>query len=237
MDKKYKMTAGFIVISICLAIGGATLKNKKEEVVFADEKTVKEQTFEENKEEIVLGSVSITPAPSFENAPSVTATPRKEEMIVVHVCGNVNDPGVFCLPQGSRIYEAIELSGGLTEEADDSVINLADRCIDGMQIFVPAKSDELQKEKENYLTPPSNAGGYATESLGSGDGSSGGAVNINTAGVDELMTLKGIGRSRAEDIIAYREQNGSFGSVEEIMNIRGIKEGMFSKIKDDITVR
>lgn len=151
-------------------------------------------------------------------------TPEAES-VFVYVCGAVNSPGVYELKSGARVYEAIELAGGVTEEAAQELLNQAEVVSDGERIYVP--------DREEAEAFQSGTGGLET---GVTDGSEKGKVNINTAGKDELMTLTGIGEAKAESILRYREENGRFGSIEELMQIEGIKEGVFNKIKDDITI-
>lgn len=159
-------------------------------------------------------------------APEVTAEP---EEIYVDVCGAVARPGVFALESGSRVYQALEAAGGILPEGSAVFINQAQILTDGQQVYVPT-----QKEAEQQgASPPGLSAGGA--SAGSGD-ETGGKVNINTADETQLTTLSGIGPSKAQAIIAYREENGGFSSIEEIMNVQGIKEGTFGKIKDDIAV-
>ncbi len=137
----------------------------------------------------------------------------------VHICGAVERPGVYELLEGSRVFQAVELAGGFLPEADESGLNLAALISDGMKILV------LTREEAETAS--------AQEGEGAGKQ---GKVNINTASEKELMTLKGIGESRAKDIIAYREKHGRFSKIEDIMQVPGIKDGAFQKIKDDITV-
>lgn len=134
------------------------------------------------------------------------------EYIFVYVCGAVNLEGVYELPSGSRVYEAVEAAGGFREDADKSNVNQAEVLEDEERIYVPVVGEETQE-----------------------DSSKDGKVNINKASKEELMTLPGVGESRAESIIQYREENGAFRSVEDIMQVSGIKEGLFEKIKDMIT--
>lgn len=145
--------------------------------------------------------------------------------IYVQVSGAVAHPGVYQLPEGSRIFEAIELAGGVTAEADITSVNQAQFLSDGQMIYMYAVGEE-------------GAEGAATEAAGekTAEAESDDRVNINTATTEQLMTLPGIGQSKAESIISFREEHGAFCSVEEIMNIEGIKEGVFSKIKDRIKV-
>lgn len=141
------------------------------------------------------------------------------EHIYVYICGQVNKPGVYEMPVSSRLYELLQRAGGYTKGAAETYLNQADILTDGEKIYVPSVY-ELE------------------ESPGALSGAEGKTerVNINTAKLDELQTISGIGESRARDIIAYRESNGRFGSIEDIMKVPGIKEGLFSKIKEQITV-
>lgn len=149
------------------------------------------------------------------------------EMLCVFVCGQVASPGVYELPVGSRIYQAVEAAGGLLEAADTTCVNQAEPIEDGQRIYLPSVEEV---ENEEYGVS------WTTEADSGQTVSSDGRVNINTAGKEELMTLTGIGEQKAQAIIAYREQNGSFQSIEELMQVEGIKEGTFEKIKEDITI-
>ena len=160
----------------------------------------------------------------------------KPETIWVYVCGQVADPGVYELAAGDRVVNALSAAGGMTEQAAETYLNQAEVLADGQKIYVPSEK-EAQEQK---LSPDGSSPGAGSTGDGSpGAGSSSGRtekVNLNTAGKAELMTLGGIGESRAEAIISYREENGGFRSIEEIKKIEGIKEGIFGKIKDKITV-
>ena len=144
---------------------------------------------------------------------------------VVYVCGAVRQPGVYTLPSGSRICDALEAAGGMLENADGRVLNLAAQVSDGQQITVYTL-DETEADP----------GIAARENSTSSVPAEKAPVNINTAGAEELMTLTGIGAAKAEAIIEYREANGGFAAPEEIMNIDGIKEKTFLRIKDRITI-
>lgn len=152
--------------------------------------------------------------------------------LVVYVCGEVRKPGVYELDEGSRILDAIMAAGGYTKDAGDDYLNLACMVSDGDKVYVPSK-----EEIENGSAAGLDSGIQNASVTGSGNSTQGGLININTATAEELMTLPGIGASKAEKIIAYREQNGRFSAIEDIMQISGIKEGMFNKIKDRICVR
>ncbi len=153
---------------------------------------------------------------------------KQTATICVYVCGAVHAPGVYELTGEARVYQAIEAAGGLTDEADDRHLNQAAELSDGEQITVYTKEEAktLAKEGEQYAGEAPSQGGTADPSK----------VNINTADAAQLQTLKGIGASRAEDIIAYRDANGPFQAIEDIMKVNGIKQSLFGKIKDSITV-
>lgn len=159
------------------------------------------------------------PASTSENTIEETTVYQEDIECCVYICGAVEKPGVYCLPAKSRIYEVVLLAGGLTEEACEDSINQAEEIIDGQMIKVLTKEEASQAVTQISDTKDSD-----------------GRININTASADELMTLPGIGSSKAESILSYREEQGGFSSIEELMNITGIKEGVYSKIKDHITV-
>ena len=142
------------------------------------------------------------------------------EEIVVHVAGAVMVEGVYTLPADSRIYQAIELAGGLREEASSTYLNQAELLTDGQSVIVPTK-DEV--EQGAVVSPASSI-------------NDSGKVNINKATKEELMTLTGIGESKALSIITYRETNGEFQTIEALKNISGIGEATFEKLKEQITV-
>lgn len=143
----------------------------------------------------------------------------------VYVCGAVKAPGVYELAGSARVYEAITLAGGMRDDAAAEALNQARVVTDGERIYIPTL-EELEKGIADGDMPK------VTEP----DSSNRGKLNINTAGREELKTLPGIGDSKADSIISYRESNGHFKSIEELMNVEGIKEGVFNKIKDSIIV-
>ena len=140
-----------------------------------------------------------------------------EELIKVHILGEVNSPGMIELKVGDRVYDAIEKAGGTTELADISKVNLAYILSDGEKIYIPSIND--------------------TNDVGMQEEFKSGKVNINTASKEELQSLSGIGESIAQEIVNYRNKNGKFSSIEDIKNVSGIGENKYEKIKDNITVK
>ena len=158
-------------------------------------------------------------------------------VVYVHVCGHVRKPGVYQLSASSRICDAISAAGGMDKEADPAWWNQAAQVTDGMQIRVPSKKEVESGEAGAYAEGMTGrqeaASADSTKAAGSDAGN---RVNINTASVEELITIPGIGAKRAEDILRYREEHGKFSSVEDIKNVPGIGDGIYSRIKDHIRV-
>ena len=164
------------------------------------------------------------------------------ETIYVDICGAVTSPGVYELPSGSRVFQAIEKAGGYLPEAAASYLNRAKGLSDGQQIYVPTQAEvdsqmiqvtENGQEATSETVPGNNNG---EESAGENT-STDQKINLNTADVSQLTTLTGVGESKALAIIAYREENGPFTSTEDIMSVPGIKEGTYEKIKDKIAIK
>ena len=170
------------------------------------------------------------------------ASSEEAKTLVVHICGAVSAPGVYELPAGSRIIDAVEAGGGFLPEADEACCNLAEEIVDGCQIYIMTKSESCadgQAEKKAGIQTSPDSDMQTTDRnvrSNSAPALENGLVNLNTADVAALMTLPGIGESRAKAIISYREQHGAFAQIEDIMKISGIKQAAFSKIKDKITV-
>ncbi len=162
------------------------------------------------------------------------------ETIAVYLCGQVCNPGVYVLEAGSRLYQAVEMAGGLTDQAQAEAVNLARVLSDSEQIYIPDISEQVSIPVAEWLPSASTvASGESTGSDGktiSKPSDNPLVVNINQASVAELMQLPGIGQVKAEAIVAYRNSNGLFSSIEEIKNVPGIKEAAFEKIKGMIIV-
>ena len=157
---------------------------------------------------------------------------ENEEKVIVHVIGEVNNPGVVTLDEGTRIIDAINAAGGKTEEADLSKVNLAYIVEDGTQIYIPRINENLN-EIELMSTEAGQSVITNEEKEENGQETK---VNINTANKEKLETLPGIGEATAQKIIDYRAANGKFKTIEEIKNVSGIGDAKFDNLKDKIVV-
>ena len=166
------------------------------------------------------------------NSVNVSHTVYQEKSVTVYVCGAVVSPGVYKLMAGSRVVDGINAAGGMNPEAHEFYLNQAAMLSDGDKLYVPTK-DEVINDTASGVDSGLNIDSGMSNDKGCTDAA---MVNINSAGIDELMTLPGIGQSKASAIIEYRNSYGSFSSTEDIMNVGGIKEGMYNKIKDKICV-
>lgn len=163
---------------------------------------------------------------------SVTQPPKQEvtetKILVVYVCGAVEIPGIYTLSPGSRLYEAIQMAGGFSKDADTAYHNLAREIEDGERVYILSTSETKELTAEQQAAGEENSGAAVQAN---------GLINLNTATAEQLMTLPGIGEARAADILAYRAKIGQFTDIEELMNVSGIGEARFEKIKDKITVK
>ena len=196
-------------------------------------------------QETVAGLSEVTEIPAVAEIPAATEAPQK---IFVDVCGAVASPGVYELDEGSRIFQAVDAAGGYLPEAASDYLNKARSLDDGQQIYVPTQ-EEVEAGTEEILAKRPEIADLTGNTAGDSDAEQNGLqseaeadseqvddrIDLNTADAALLSTLSGIGQSKAEAIIAYRQEHGGFASIEEIMNVEGIKEGTFSKIKDKIS--
>ena len=160
-------------------------------------------------------------SPAASASPSLS--PSAAPTLMVDVAGEVRRPGVYTLPAGARVCDAIDLAGGVTGKAQLTAVNLAARLVDGQQVVVPSRGA--------VVTPGQTGTGSGTVSGGPTS-----PVNINTATLEQLDALSGVGPATAQKIIAYREANGGFKSIEEIKNVPGIGDAKFEALKGSITV-
>lgn len=161
-----------------------------------------------------------------EGSPAATAAPD----VMVYVCGAVRSPGVVRLPDGARVTDALEMAGGPTAKAELAAVNLAAPVSDGQQILVPERGAAV-------AVAPASGGATGSSAAGaSGAAAPGALIDINSASLEELDTLDGVGPSTAQKIIDYRAANGGFKTIEEIKNVPGIGDAKFAAMQDSITV-
>ena len=175
-----------------------------------------------------IAEARLEAAPQPELQPEIAHTPPPEDtMIMVHIIGAVYAPGVYEVPYGSRVFQVLDLAGGHTSEADLELINLVAVVHDGLQIRIPAIGDEPQEIPQD---------GQASQGTGTAATTADGRVNINLANLTELQTLPGIGPVIAQNIIDFRDANGSFNSIEDLLNVQRIGAATFENIRDRVTV-
>ncbi|VKF05310.1 competence protein [Streptococcus pneumoniae] len=148
--------------------------------------------------------------------------PLEQDLITVDVKGAVKSPGIYDLPVGSRVNDAVQKAGGLTEQADSKSLNLAQKVSDEALVYVPTKGEEAVSQQTGLGT----ASSISKEKK----------VNLNKASLEELKQVKGLGGKRAQDIIDHREANGKFKSVDELKKVSGIGGKTIEKLKDYVTV-
>lgn len=179
--------------------------------------TLDDESISLDNDEDVSESISTCP----------TSIPSEEKIyIYAHICGAIENPGVYKLEMGARIVDFIQACGGLTADGDGNYINQAEAVVDGQRIYIPTKAELEALAIDDYI-----AGDWVDA-----DSEAELAVNINKASEKDLMELPGIGEAKAKSIIKYRETQGKFDKVEDLMNIPGIKEGLFNQISTRIRV-
>ncbi len=178
---------------------------------------------DEGEEQEEGGASYIVETQQSQGGPEVQGGEAEGVLVVVHVSGAVQRPGVYELREGMRVIDAIEMAGGGTEKSDIHQLNLAETLYDGQKIYVPVKGEEM---------------GYVGS--GSGGKSSAGSttrkLNLNTASIEELEDLPGIGPTLATRIVEYREKHGPFRKVEQLMNVSGIGIKKFESLKDKVRI-
>lgn len=183
-----------------------------------------------NRKEIIivivmlLGFISFTFFSESNNDYVIEESIEKEEImpekIIVDIKGEVNSPGSYEIDQGKRIKDIIEIAGGLKDDASTDNINLSSKLTDEMLIVIPKKEEEKDTNNQSIVI---------NSQLDN-------KISINTANLNELMSISGIGKTKAQSIIDYRINNGRFNSINDIMNVSGIGKSTFEKIKDYIKV-
>lgn len=210
MQKWKKSLAALLMAGLFLTAGGCRAKQQE----IYDTGAFREETALSGGGEAVRAESEGLPVTEAPEAP-----------VCVYVCGAVKNPGIYELPQGARIFEAIQKAGGFSPEADQEWLNQAEQVRDGQRLRVYTAEETAGLEEDGVFLDNRETWKEGPQK-----------INLNTASKDELMTLSGIGEAKAEAILAYRREHGAFASIEEIQNIPGIKSAVFSKIKDQIVV-
>ena len=203
-----------------------TIETIRDDTSVASDKEVSEQESSDMEE---------SPKEASDDASEPEITTGSNDSVYVYICGAVVNEGVYKLPSDSRVVDAVNKAGGMNEDACQGFVNLAEKLSDGEKIYIPT-AEEIESEDIrvgiNSFESISSSENSSSEDSVSEDG----RVNINRATKQELMTLSGIGESKAEDIISYREASGGFNSIQELTNVNGIGTATFDKLKDKIKV-
>ena len=168
---------------------------------------------------------------------------EKVELLKVDIKGQIVNPGIYSVSSSARVIDVIEQAGGLTTNANTTVINLSKKVIDEMVIIIYSndevndfkKTKELEQQVQTQCIQK-DENSLVNDACITTNTETSSKVSINNASIQELQNLPGIGEAKAKDIITYREQNGPFKSIEDIKNVSGIGESLFAKIKDYITL-
>ena len=206
--KEYKIIA--ICTGLGLLVGGFFLLKP------APQTPVQETNLQAEVEAVSKNSVSEKEVKKEEKE-----EPFEQDLITVDVKGAVKSPGIYDLPVGSRVNDAVQKAGGLTDQADSKSLNLAQKVSDEALVYVLTKGEEASQQ----------SGSGATSSTSKDK-----KVNLNKASLEELKQVKGLGGKRAQDIIDHRESNGKFKSVDELKKVSGIGAKTIEKLKDYVTV-
>ncbi|MGC8783210.1 MAG: helix-hairpin-helix domain-containing protein [Armatimonadota bacterium] len=174
-------------------------------------------------------SAPTLPAETGEATPSQGTPPAESDEIVVHVAGAVKKPGVVRIPRGSRVDDAVKAAGGFSSQADPDSVNLAQPLEDGVQVYVPRKGESVQVEARVGAVRQGATSEHREPLRGK--------INVNTASAEQLESLPGVGPATARAIIEYRKQNGSFHSVDELIEVRGIGPKKLEQIRPYVTLR
>lgn len=247
MDKKKRIktvsAVCFVLICGVVYVWIHCGQQGKEQIVWEQNDRVRENpenVVNEETEQSTSGNDEIRPekAESISNGgeensktSEETQEALQEAVICVHICGAVAAEGVYRLSEGSRLIDGVTAAGGFLPAADTSYHNLAALLSDGQKIYVPTVEETKDVPVSERTEPVGNSGAERTEKAAQQA-----KVNINTADIEELTTLSGIGESKAKSILQYREKVGAFQKIEELKNVSGIGEAMFERVKEDITV-
>jgi competence protein ComEA len=224
--EREKWFFGLIVFLLFLMFSLIVYLNLEEKTVVDDSIPTLDLSIHDLDRPLAMNKVSSNPTESDRNKEQATPT----ETILIDVKGEVESPGVYPLPKGARVDDAIKAAGGATSQADLTAINLAEKLSDGLAVLIPSIEDKKDKELNSSIVSAANG------SSGKSSSSSHSKVSLNQASKDELMQLPGIGESKADAIIRYRDQFGPFETVEQLLEVKGIGDKMLENIREYITL-
>ncbi len=233
MKKRIYFTFTGILFSACIFFLNAC--SADEEVLFVESSEMQLVSPDGEAKTDVSGEAGSVPADEDAEISGQQVVFVEEEKITVHICGAVQNSGVYELREGSRVMDAVLAAGGFWEDADEEYVNLATVLADGDKVRIPTKNETAELAVPDGIPEVGVVSGPG--SMDETDSAVQEKVNINTADAKELCTLPGIGQTRAESILDYRKEHGDFARIEDIMQVSGIKENSFKKIKDMITVK
>lgn len=216
-----------LVILVLMMVLTGCKKAETTEILLSDDCNISGESAHDDSLQVVGETI---PDASCNSSNVTIENPQTEkETLVIFVCGAVVTPGVYYLEDGSRIVDAIDAAGGFLEDADKNYVNLAAPIEDGIKLLIPTVEETKMALEE---APSGVIDNFDNQS----SVNTGGLVNINKASKEELKTLPGIGDGIAGKIIDYRNTNGNFTCIEDIKKVSGIKDKLFAKIKEYITV-
>lgn len=243
MNKKYivvAVTCGLLLIAgICYSYA-----LKKDTSGKAWDLTQQQDIGEEGSLEPEASKINLKDAPDQVNSHTERSEDTKqgnaeEELMqegsaYAHICGAVLSPGVYPITVDCRVVDLVELAGGFTAEAAKDYVNQALKVQDGQRVYIPTQTELTELSVSEYMAGGSTSGSPEQTYSVTSDTK---LININTASASELMGLPGVGEAKAASIIEYRNTNGKFKTIRDLMKISGIKEGLFNKISGYITVK
>ena len=210
-SRHHKVVVSLLALIAALVVGFGVVLGKSSKVV---------------QEELVLSTWSQTSQTSQDTRQSSQKTETLSQTITVDVKGAVQKPGVYDLASGSRVTDAVQKAGGLTDKADQRSINLAQKLVDEAVIYVATVGEASPLLGSSLVESPHQSPSESAK----------GKVNLNTATITDLQSMSGIGAKRAQDIIDYRDSSGGFKSVDELSNVSGIGDKTLEKLREEVTV-
>ena len=231
MQNKSKIVA-FVVV-ILISIGGLLCKGYFTDEIYVLNGEESTEASEENIQDDEVLDENTTSENKIKDESKDDKNISVKE-ITVYVSGEVNNPGIVTLKSDQRLADAVKMLGGVTKKADMNNINLAIKLEDEMHYIIPKKGDKSNSSNQNLSNNTSNRNSNLDSNQANSSNTN--KININTAGIQELDAIPGVGEATANKILSYREENGNFRSIEEIKNVNGIGDKKYENMKESICV-